>query len=71
MQRLKFGEIAVQLGMLTEQQLIRALSIQEREEGLDQPRRPLGIICMQEGYLTFDQVVQILGRQEATTPELA
>jgi hypothetical protein len=71
MQRQKFGEIAIQLGLLSEGQLTRALSIQEREEGQEQPRRPLGIICMQEGYLTFDQVVQILGRQEAATPELA
>lgn len=71
MQRQKFGEIAIQLGLLSEGQLMRALSIQEREESQERPRRPLGIICMQEGYLTFDQVMQILGRQEAGTPELA
>jgi hypothetical protein len=71
MQRQKFGEIALQLGFLTESQVTRALSIQEREENATQPRRPLGIICMQEGYLTFDQVVQILARQEAKLPELA
>jgi len=71
MQRQKFGEIARQLGFLTEIELTRALSIQEREEVATQPRRPLGIICMQEGYLTFEQVVQILARQEAAIPEPA
>jgi len=71
MQRQKFGEIALQLGFLTELQLTRALSVQEREEVASRPRRPLGIICMQEGYLTFDQVVQILAQQEALAPELA
>lgn len=71
MQKQKFGAIALQLGLLSESQLTRALSIQEQEDGASQPRRPLGIICMQEGYLTFEQVVQILARQEAAIPEPA
>jgi hypothetical protein len=71
MQRQKFGEIALQLGYLTERQLTQALAIQEREEIATQPRRPLGIICMQESYLTFEQVVQILARQELVAPEFA
>lgn len=71
MQRQKFGAIALYLGLLSEAQLTRALSIQEQEDGAAQPRRPLGIICMQEGYLTFEQVVQILARQEAVTLEPA
>lgn len=71
MQKQKFGAIALQLGLLSERQLTHALSIQEQEDGASQPRRPLGIICMQQGYLTFEQVVQILARQEAAIPEPA
>ena len=64
MQRQKFGELALELGYLSDEQLARALSIQQEEDTASQPRRPLGIICMQEGFLTFNQVVRILERQE-------
>lgn len=69
MRRQRFGEIALELGVLSELQLSRALSIQEQDEVATRPRRPLGIICMQEGFLTFEEVVQILARQEVAAPE--
>lgn len=58
-----FGELALQLGYLTQDQLTRTLSLQSAEDAADGPHRPLGLICMQEGYLTFDQVMQVLERQ--------
>ena len=69
MEKQRFGELAQQLGFLSETQLETALTIQAHEDGASMPRRPLGIICMQEGMLSFDQVVRILERQETTRLE--
>lgn len=65
MDRRRFGELARELGLLTAAQVERAVQIQESEDAKGQPRRPLGLICMQEGYLTFDQVMIVLARQQA------
>ncbi|MCC2668149.1 MAG: hypothetical protein K0Q72_620 [Armatimonadetes bacterium] len=65
MQQQKFGELAQQLGFLTDTQLERVLALQAEEDGASMPRRPLGIICMQEGFLSFEQVVRVLERQES------
>lgn len=64
MDRLRFGELASELGLLTSAQLERALQIQRVEDDEGRPRRPLGLICMQEGFLTFDQVMAVLARQQ-------
>jgi hypothetical protein len=69
MQKQRFGELARQLGFLTDAQLEQVLSIQAREDDASMPRRPIGIICMQEGLLSFDQVVRILEKQEAARLE--
>jgi len=65
MSRPLFGELAVQLGYLTREQLERVLAIQAAEEATSQARRPLGLICMQEGYLTGSQLITLLEQQQA------
>jgi hypothetical protein len=65
MPRTLFGETAVQLGYLTAEQLAHALELQRQDDAEQKPRRPLGIVCVQQRYLTFDQVMQTLARQEA------
>lgn len=55
----------MELGYLQTAQLEAALRLQERDDAERKPRRPLGIICMQEGYMTYNQVVAVLERQES------
>jgi hypothetical protein len=69
MERRKFGELAKELGLVSAAQLEQALEIQQREETHGRPRRPLGLICMAEGYLTFDQVMLVLARQQTEEVE--
>lgn len=64
MDRQRFGDLAQQLGLLTTEQVDRAVQIQQEEDAAGTPRRPLGLICMQEGYLRFDQVMAVLERQQ-------
>jgi len=64
MDRQRFGDLAQQLGLLTSDQVECALRIQQEEDSAGNPRRPLGLICMQEGYLRFEQVVAVLERQQ-------
>lgn len=64
MDRQRFGDLAQQLGLLTAEQVESALRIQQGEDAAGTPRRPLGLICMQEGYLRFEQVMAVLERQQ-------
>jgi len=64
MQRPRFGDLAVSVGYLTPEQLEHALTIQQQEDQDGQPRRPLGLICMQQGYLTYTRLMELLERQE-------
>ena len=64
MRRPKFGDTAFSLGYLTEYQLAHALAIQLQEAEKSRVARPLGLICMAQGYLTFQQVQTVLACQE-------
>jgi len=64
MERQRFGEVALDLGLLTPEQLTDVVQIQHDEDVAGSPRRPLGLICMQRGYLSFEQVVAVLARQQ-------
>ena len=55
--RLRLGEILIDAGVLTEQQLARALSIQKEDD------RRLGSILMSYGFVAEPQLVQALSRQ--------
>lgn len=64
MDRQRFGDVALQLGLLNSEQVERAVLLQQDEDAAGTPRRPLGLICMELGYLTFDQVMAVLARQQ-------
>lgn len=61
----RFGELAVRLGYLTQEQLDRALAVQRQEDRELLPHRPLGTICLSLGYLTPDEVRTIVHSQGA------
>ena len=56
----RFGTIAVDKGYINENQLIKALEIQAKENVLDGKHRLLGQIFVEEGLLTNTQVEEVL-----------
>lgn len=61
---LRFGWLALAAGYLTPAQLMEALEIQEGEDSRGPLHRLLGKICLDQGYLSEDQVEAILRHQE-------
>lgn len=56
----RFGTIAVDKGYISENQLIKALELQAKENIKDGKHRLLGQIFLDEGLLTDTQVDEIL-----------
>jgi hypothetical protein len=56
----RFGEIAVDMGFVTEKQLIKALVEQIEDDFLNRPRRLIGTILFELGWLTNEQVDIVL-----------
>lgn len=56
----RFGTIAVDKGFIDDEQLIKALEIQAKENVMEGKHRLLGQILMDEGLLTTEQVDEIL-----------
>ena len=56
----RFGTIAVDKGYIDEDQLIKALEIQAKENVMEGKHRLLGQIFVEEGLLTEVQVDEIL-----------
>jgi hypothetical protein len=59
-QKIRFGMIAINKGYITKDQLIRALTIQAKENIEDGTHRLLGQILVGEGFLSEEQVDDIL-----------
>ncbi len=56
----RFGTIAVEKGFLTTEQLMEALSIQARENVETGNHRLIGQILVDLGYMTEDQIDDVL-----------
>ena len=56
----RFGEAAVSRGYLTVEQLIKAMSIQVREETMNGRHRLLGEIVAELGFMDADEVKKVL-----------
>ncbi len=56
----RFGEVAVEKGFITHDQLDEALNLQKEKdlEGLN--HRLIGSVLHREGYMTIEQVVEVL-----------
>lgn len=64
--KIRFGMIAVNKGYITKDQLIRALTIQAQENFEESKHRLLGQIMLSEGYLSpeqIDDVIETLNNQ--------
>ena len=71
MERSRFGELAMEAGYLTPERLERARRLQQQDAARGAVARPLGIICLQLGYMTFKQVSIILERGERCAGRLS
>ena len=58
--KIRFGMIAINKGYITKDQLIRALTIQAKENMEDEKHRLLGQIMLSEGFLSAEQIDDIL-----------
>ena len=56
----RFGTIAVEKGFLTKEQLLEALSIQAKENIETDTHRLIGQILLDLGYMTEDQIDDVL-----------
>jgi hypothetical protein len=55
-----FGEIAVQMGYLTVDQIKRALDIQREMRKAGEGHRLIGVLLVDLGYMSAEQVVDVL-----------
>ena len=56
----RFGVMAVKLGFLSSDQLVHALEVQVQENLTKGEHRMIGMILLEQGRLTLDQVNEIL-----------
>lgn len=58
----RFGQIAVEMGLISVQQLIDALGEQVRDDVEGRPHRLLGTIFFEQGLLTPGQIDEVLNQ---------
>lgn len=56
--RYKLGEILIQLGVLEEDQLVRALEIQSKQAADE--KYPIGRILLEEGYIEPNDLIEAI-----------
>ena len=58
--RRPFGQIAIEMGFVTPDQVAKALRIQKDEDARGATHRLLGIIMLGAGFLASEEMIQIL-----------
>ena len=56
----RFGTIAVDMGFITQDQLVEALTIQVRDNILNKAHRKIGEILVDQGWMTEEQQGEVL-----------
>ena len=56
----RFGQIAVEKGFITPQQLVTALRIQDDDSRAGRPHRYLGVILFDSDWMTGEQIDEVL-----------
>ena len=59
---IRFGQIAVELGFITKEQLKEVLSEQVEDEIAHKPHRLIGGICFNKGWMTPKQIEIIFNK---------
>jgi hypothetical protein len=58
--RKRFGTIAIDMGFITPDQLVEALTIQVRDNILNKAHRKIGEILVEQGWMTEEQQREVL-----------
>jgi hypothetical protein len=58
--RKRFGTIAIDMGFITPDQLVEALTIQVRDNILNKAHRKIGEILVEQGWMTEEQQGEVL-----------
>ncbi|HUW56210.1 MAG TPA: hypothetical protein VMZ92_06210 [Planctomycetota bacterium] len=66
-----FGQVAIQMGFVTESQVQAALEIQASMEKTRKERRLLGMIMLEMGMISTDQLIDVLKYYETHRDEEA
>ena len=66
--RKRFGEIAIEKGFITEEQLHEGLSVQRDDSLKRLDHRLIGIILYQLGYMEAKQIITVLNVMETISP---
>lgn len=56
----RFGTIAIDMGFITQEQLVEALTIQVRDNIMKNPHRKIGEILVDQGWMSDDQRREVL-----------
>ena len=55
-----FGEIAIKKGFVTEEQVKMALEVQKEMDAIGEKHKLIGVIMLELGMLTSEQILEIL-----------
>ena len=58
--RKKFGEVAIDLGIIGSDQLVEALTVQAERQAAGKPVKLLGQILLELGHLTAEQIQEVV-----------
>ena len=64
----QFGQVAVRMGFVTESQVLAALDIQEAMQKAGKERRLIGMIMLETGMISSEQLIDILKYFDTTEP---
>lgn len=56
----RFGKVAVDMGFITMEQMLNAIEVQVRENINFGTHRKIGVILLEEGHITPEQIDEVL-----------
>lgn len=65
--RVRFGEAALKAGFIKEQALEKALSVQRQRDSRGESHKLLGIILLEMGAISNEQLIDVLKEMNGTT----
>ena len=59
----RFGKLAIDMGLITMDQMLNAIEVQVRENIAFGTHRKIGLILLEQGHITLDQIDEVLKAQ--------
>ena len=56
----RFGKLAADMGFITMDQMLKAIEVQVKENIAFGTHRKIGMILLEEGHMTMDQINEVL-----------